>query len=119
MSVTVNKDALKHAKQLLRDGKVVRDEHDDWSEDAPSTDKRNSFLDRHGWDAYALWFLGEDDAENRHTKARYLFPYGDFVRLHRCAVISAESRAGQYHHGAVERVLKELLDAIDADRDRD
>ena len=47
------------------------------------------------------------------TKGRYTFPYGDLSRLHRCAVISAESRAGQYHHESVENALKELLEMID------
>lgn len=47
------------------------------------------------------------------TKGRYSFPYGDFGKLHRCAVISGESRAGQYHHQAIEDAYRELLAAID------
>ncbi|MDC7336181.1 hypothetical protein PQR15_06265 [Streptomyces lydicus] len=30
------------------------------------------------------------------------FPYGDFEKVHRCGVLSAESRAGQYKHTDIE-----------------
>ncbi|MGN8026830.1 hypothetical protein [Microbacterium sp. 22242] len=118
MTVRLNKDALHHAEGLLRAGHVVRDERDDWSEHAPSTDKGNDFIDEHGMDEYALWFLGEDTSENKGTKGRHLFPYGDFTDLHRCAVVSGESRAGQYKHRSIENALKDLLTAID-ERDGD
>jgi hypothetical protein len=39
-----------------------------------------------------------DDEKSEDTKARYKFPYGDFEKVHRCGVLSAESRAGQYKH---------------------
>ncbi|WP_193598736.1 hypothetical protein [Microbacterium sp. YJN-G] len=113
MTVQLNKDALSHARGLLRDGEVVRDERDDWSEHAPSTDDENAFIEEHGMAEFARWHLGEDTDENTDTKGRYRFPYGDFHRLHRCAVISAESRAGQYHHESIESALKELLEGID------
>lgn len=112
MTVQLNKTALSHARGLLRQGKLVADERDDWSAHAPSADDGNAFIDKHGMDAYAAWFLGEDTDETEGTKGRYLFPYGDFHQLHRCAVISGESRAGQYKHTAVEKALKELLEGI-------
>ena len=117
MAVRLNRDALHHAESLLHAGRVVRDERDDWSEHAPSAQDGSSFIDAHGMDEYALWFLGEDTSENKGTKARHLFPYGDFSALHRCAVISGESRAGQYHHDRIENALKNLLTAIDDEHD--
>lgn len=117
MAVRLNEAALQHAHGLLRAGDVVADERDDWSEDAPSTDEENAFIERHGIEEYARWHLGEDPAETEGTKGRYSFPYGDFRRLHRCAVISGESRAGQYHHASIEDAYRELLAAID-ERDR-
>lgn len=113
MTVRLNKDALAYARRLLGDGKVVRDERDDWSEHAASTDDENAFIDKHGMAQFALWHLGENTDATEGTKGRYSFPYGDLRRLHRCAVISAESRAGQYHHAALEKALKELLEQID------
>jgi len=114
MTVKLNTDALTHANGLLRRGEVAFDERDDWSEHAPSTDDENTFIDAHGMDEFAKWHLGEDTGKTEGTKGRYLFPYGDFTRLHRCAVISGESRAGQYDHHTVREALGDLLAAIDA-----
>ena len=113
MVTRLNQDALSHARGLIRSGKVVRDERDDWSEHAPSTDDENAFIDEHGMAEFARWHLAEDTDATEGTKGRYTFPYGDLHRLHRCAVISAESRAGQYHHESVENALKELLGMLD------
>ena len=38
MAIELNKPALEHARALVRDGKVVRDERDAWSEAAPTPD---------------------------------------------------------------------------------
>jgi hypothetical protein len=48
------------------------------------------------------------------VKKRYSFPYGDFVDVHRCAVLSGESRAGQYKHLDIERAASDLHGMIDA-----
>jgi hypothetical protein len=113
MTVRLNEDALSHARGLLRSGDVVHDERDDWSEHAPSTDDENDFIDKHGMGEFARWHLGEDTDATEGTKGRYSFPFGDFRRLHRCAVISAESRAGQYDHASIEKAFKDLLEKID------
>ena len=113
MAIKLNRDALKRAEKLIADGKVVRDERDDWSEHAPSTADENAFIDEHGWTEYGKWHLGVDDDEDRDTKERYSFPYGDFRKVHRCAVISLESRAGQYDHDDIRDDSKKLLELID------
>lgn len=113
MTVKLNEEALSHAHGLLRRNEVTHDDRDDWSKHAPSTSENNAFIEEHGMTEYAKWHLGEDTEETEGTKTRYLFPYGDFKKLHRCAVISGESRAGQYDHPSVEKALKELLTAID------
>jgi hypothetical protein len=111
----LNRAALTHAKKLIEQGKVVRDERDDWSEHAPSADDENKFLDKNDFSEYSKWHLGVDDESPDDTKGHYKFPYGDFTKVHRCAVISAESRAGQYDHDDIEDALKKLLEAIDGD----
>jgi len=58
--------------------------------------------------------LGIDDEHDEPTKQRYKFPYGDFKKVHRCAVLSAESRAGQYKHFDIERAAAHLHGMIDA-----
>ena len=117
MTIRLNEAALSHARGLLRGGDFVADERDDWSEDAPSADDGNAFIDKHGMKEYAKWFLGEDTDATEGTKGRYEFPYGDFRKLHRCAVISGESRAGQYKHPSIEKAYRELLDALDRKKD--
>src|SRR3981189_3255840 len=42
------------------------------------------------------------------------FPYGDFKNVHRCGVLSAESRAGQYKHFDIENAPAHLHGMIDA-----
>jgi len=113
MTVRLNEKSLSHARELLRRNKITHDERDDWSEHAPTADENNAFIDKHGMAEYAKWHLGEDTDETEGTRGRYLFPYGDFTRLHRCAVISAESRAGQHKHSAIKKAFKQLLDDID------
>ncbi|MGO2931795.1 hypothetical protein [Microbacterium sp.] len=119
MAMNLNEAALSHARGLLRRDEFTDDERDDWSEHAPSTDQENEFIDENGLAAFAKWHLGEDTEMGEDTKGRYHFPYGDFRKLHRCAVISGESRAGQYKHESVENALKELLDGIDTKTERD
>jgi hypothetical protein len=49
-------------------------------------------------------------------QSRYKFPYGDFVVVHRCGVLTAESRAGQYKYFDVERAAAHLHGMIEAVR---
>lgn len=113
MTVQLNDKALAHARKLIRNGDVVRDERDDWSEHALPAKEETAWREKHGWDAYAEWHLGIDTDENEETKAHYEFPVGDYAKVHRCAIISMESRAAQYDHDSIARAAKELLDLID------
>jgi len=58
--------------------------------------------------------LGEDDELPDDNKRRYRFPYGDFHKVHRCAVLSAESRAGQYKYADIESAAAHLHGMLDA-----
>ena len=113
MVIELNQPALRHARALVREGKVVRDERDDWSEAAPTADEENGFIERDGWTAYSHWHLGVDRSENAETKGAYSFPFGDFRKVHRSGVIAGESRAGQYDHDEIRDALKALLALID------
>ncbi|NII70414.1 hypothetical protein [Microbacterium ulmi] len=115
MGIELNEPALRQARSLVRDGKVVRDDRDAWSEAAPTADEENAFIERDGWTAYSHWHLGKDPDEDPRTKQAYSFPYGDFRRVHRAGVISGESRAGQYDHLEIRDALRALLELIDAD----
>jgi len=62
---------------------------------------------------YANWHLGLDDEASEHTKARYKFPHGDFARVHRCGVLSAEVRAGRNNYRDIETAAVQLRDMMD------
>jgi hypothetical protein len=114
MTVQLNRPAYTHARGLIEKGDVVLDERDDWSEHKPSAKQENEFIAAHGFAEYKKWYLGVDRAEPENTKGRYKFPYGDFENVHRCGVLSAESRAGQYKHLDIENAAHRLHSMLDA-----
>jgi hypothetical protein len=110
----LNRAAFNNAKRLIRTGHFVIDDRDAWSEHQPSTKEENDFIRTYGIEAYALWHLGIDETEeNVEAKRRYKFPYGDFRDVHRCALLSAESRAGQYKHFDIEKAVAQLHELLD------
>ncbi|OLB78705.1 MAG: hypothetical protein AUI14_12555 [Actinobacteria bacterium 13_2_20CM_2_71_6] len=114
MSVELNKRGYEHARRLIEQGRFVADDRDLWSEHQPSARQENEFIAEHGPGEYARWHLGVDTAVPEDRKARYRFPYGDFEKLHRCGVLSAEVRAGQYKHLDIEIAAAHLHGMIDA-----
>lgn len=114
MAVRLNKAAFEHARHLITEGRFVADQRHSWSQHQPSTADENDFIRAHGYEEFGKWHLGIDDEKPAHTKGRYEFPYGDFAKVHRCAVLSAESRAGQYKHYDVENAAAHLHGMIDA-----
>jgi hypothetical protein len=109
----VNSRAVAFARARIRQGRVVRDDRDAWSEHQPSTKEENAFIESHGFEEYARWHLAVDDEQPDDVKRRYKFPYGDFEKVHRCGVITAESRAGQYKYLDVEAAAAKLHSLID------
>jgi hypothetical protein len=113
MAVKLNRAALAHARSLVEAWTVVRDDRDDWSQHAPSTKEQNDFIEKRGWEEYGKWHLGIDRDKAPGTKGRFSFPFGDFTDVHRCAVISLESRAAQHDHDDIFAATKVLLQLID------
>ena len=116
MAVTLNRRAYEHARELINDGRFVFDERDAWSEHRPSAQQENEFIRLHGFAEYGKWYLGINDEKPEDTKGHYEFPYGDFKDVHRCGVLSAESRAGQYHHNDIENAVAHLHGMLDAQK---
>jgi hypothetical protein len=114
MATKVNTSGYRHAQQLIEDGLYVLDDRDAWSEHQPSARQENAFIELRGIDEYRRWYLGIDDEEPEDRKARYKFPYGDFEKIHRCGVLSAESRAAQYKHVDIETAAAHLHGMLDA-----
>jgi hypothetical protein len=114
MAVTLNKRAYDHARSLVEQRRVVLDDRGEWSEHRPAADDENRYLEEHGIRAYGRWYLGVDDEHGDETKGHYKFPYGDFAGVHRCGVLSAESRAGQQKYLDIERACAHLHGMLDA-----
>lgn len=114
MTVTIHRRAFEHAKELINEGKSVLDERDAWSEHQPSAQQESEFIRLHGFAEYGKWYLGINDEKPEDTKGHYEFPYGDFKNVHRCALLSAESRAGQYKHYDIENAAAHLHGMLDA-----
>jgi hypothetical protein len=114
--IKLNRKALDNAKELIGAGRFILDKRDDWSEHQPSAAQENEFIEKHGWSEYSRWYLGVDKSEREDAKGRYKFPYGDFEKVHRCGVISAEARAGQYKYREIERAAAHLHGMLDAQK---
>jgi hypothetical protein len=110
----VNDVAVVKARDLIEKRQYVLDS--DWGESQPSADDENAYLEAHGWDAYADWFLGLTEGANEETKARFGFVYGDFRRVHRSALIACVYRASEWNHKDVELAAHDLLQRLDAQR---
>src|SRR5258707_5449192 len=97
----------------------AREKSDGWTTETRGVNtnhprkKENEFIDAEGFAEYGKWHLGIDDEADENTKRRYKFPYGDFKKVHRCAVLSAESRAGQYRHFDIEHAAAHLHGMIE------
>jgi hypothetical protein len=114
MAVKLHQPGYDHAKTLIGEGHLVLDDRDAWSEHQPSTREENEFIAEHGWDAYGRWHLGVDDERPKDTKEHWKFPYGDFKDVHRCAVLSAESRAAQRKYDDIKTAVAHLHGMLEA-----
>jgi hypothetical protein len=113
-SYDVNNKAVSQARRLIEDGKY--DDSTEWSDAAPSTDEGNDVIDKKGYDGYGAWHLAVDPDASEETKGRYHFPYGDFSKVNRAALIHAKQRAAQNDHDEIEKAADELLSYLDDER---
>src|SRR4029077_16742687 len=108
MTVKLNGRAYEHAKRLIEEGKFIDDERDAWSDQHPSTQTENEFIEKNGFAESSKWFLVVNDEYSEDSRRHYEFPYGDFENVHCCGILAASSRAGQN----VEKEVSGLLAAI-------
>jgi hypothetical protein len=114
MPVKLNRSGYNHAVKLIEEGHAVLDKRDDWSEHQPSTQEETRFIQEYGFREYRKWHLGIDDALGESNKRHYKFPYSDFKNVHRCAVLAAESRAGQNKYIDIEIAAAHLHGMLEA-----
>jgi len=113
-SYEVNQDAVKYARQLIDRGDY--DDATEWSQAAPSAADANEEIDKDSYEEFARWHLAIDPEASEGTKRRVAFPYGDFKKVNRAALIHAKQRASQNDHTEIEKAADELLQRLDAKR---
>ncbi len=107
----VNKDGVAKARELIDAGKY--DDTTEWSDAAPSAADANKVIDEESFDEFSEWHLGINPDASEGTKGRFAFPYGDFTKVNRAALIHGKQRAAQNDHAAVEKAFDELLTHLD------
>jgi hypothetical protein len=110
----VNQAGVEQARKLIDAG--TYDDGTEWSDAAPSADDGNAEIEKHGYDGYGAWHLAIDQDAGDETKGRYRFPYGDFSKVNRAALIHGKQRAAQNGHDAIEKAFDDLLQRLDAKR---
>jgi hypothetical protein len=113
-SYQVNKAGVDQARALIDKGQY--DDATEWSDAAPSAQDGNAEIEKHGYEAYGAWHLAIDTDASEETKSRYAFPYGDFKKVNRAALIHAKQRATQNDHDNIARAADELLEHLDQKR---
>ncbi len=107
----LNKAAVEQARRLI--DKDTVDTETGWGKAAPAAAEGNKQIERAGYDGYGRWHLGIDTGASEETKDRYGFPYGDFKKVNRSALIHAKQRASQNGHEEIEKAAGDLLDRLD------
>mgnify|MGYP000099830024 CR=1 FL=1 len=107
----VNDAGVSKARQMIDSRQY--DLETEWSDASPTTDESNAKIDRDGYDGYGEWHLALDTDASEGTKDRYGFPFGDFQRVNRAALIHAKQRAAQNDHSEVEEAADRLLAHLD------
>ncbi len=110
----VNDAGVAKARQLIDAG--TYDDDTEWSDAAPSADEENAEIERHGYDGFGAWHLAVDPDASEQTKKRYAFPFGDFARVNRAALIHGKQRAVQNDHDAIAEAADDLLQRLDGKR---
>ena len=110
----VNDAGVKHARKLIDAGTF--DDETEWSEAAPSASDANEEIDQDSFEGFAEWHLAINPDASEGTKGRYAFPYGDFEKVNRAALIHAKQRAAQNNHDEIEKAADDLLQRLDDKR---
>jgi hypothetical protein len=116
VAIHLNQQAVEHAQNLIKGRQYER--NSDWSQAQPSAEEENNFIDENGWEAFAKWHLAYDTEASEETKSRYKFPFGDFRKLHRSALIAAKQRAGSEDYNDVQSAADRVLEMLPGENDQ-
>ena len=110
----VDKDGVAQARKLIDAGKY--DDEDGVVRGGPLR-RRRERRDRAGrLDGFGAWHLGVNPDASEGTKKRFAFPYGDFKKVNRAALIHGKQRAVQNDHDEIDEAADDLLRRLDGKR---
>ncbi|HEY4757808.1 MAG TPA: hypothetical protein VIH43_04565 [Chthoniobacterales bacterium] len=110
----LNQNGFIYASELIARRDFTVDKNDAWRDHHPTSQEQNEFIRSRGFEEYGKWHLGIDATHPEDTKIRYKFPFGDFKKIHRCALLAVKSRARQYGYADIEKAAVRLLDMINS-----
>ena len=109
MTVKRHDRGYRHARRLIADGRVVLDDRDAGSEHQVSAPEENAFIEAHGYRRVRTLAPRRSTTlaprTTRATTSSRTVTSGD---VHLCAVLSAESRAGQRKYADVQAAAAHL-----------
>lgn len=112
MSLTLNPETVDFAGEQIENGNFST-EHT-WEDARPTADREQAYLDKHGWEEFARWYLAIDVEQPGRTRERYRYPVGDFDTVHRSSLVDAHRRATERGLEKIAFAAGTLLDQIDA-----
>lgn len=114
MPIKIHPRGFEFAQSLIKEGKVDHQygqgKESQHGVTPADTDK---YLENHSIHDYGLWFLGINTHAQEGSINQYLYPYGDFEKIHRALVEKIIKQAHKDHHADIVHAAQELLDHID------
>lgn len=105
MRLTINRDAITYAIELIEQGHRARSTQ--WKDSQPSAKKAEHFRAEHGDAVFAKWYLAVDE------NGAYQFPVGDFRRVHESGVRAARRYGELNDQPELVAAADEILDILD------
>lgn len=108
--IILNTNAVQHADHLIETGSYAINTV--WTRNQPNEVAVQAFLQANGVDELRRWFLAEDTSQPENSPAHYLYPIGDFKRLHVSGVIAARRAAALAEQETIADAAESILDLI-------
>lgn len=108
--VTMNREAVRHADDLIEAGKI--EDGGSWS--GPSPDAENDLIESEGWDDFGRWYLGRQSDADPESKAHYRYPFSnDFETISVKGLKAIRSRSAQNDEEDIFAAAGRMLEAIE------
>lgn len=111
MSLVLNPTGLDQALKLAEQAQFRLNTI--WATNRPTDTAADTYIAKHGLDAYAAWHLAVDPNAPEGSKDRFQLPYGDFNSVHYSGVRSIKQIAERDGQPELREAADEILDLLD------